>query len=163
MIDMEFKPLGHAPWIMNAVVPVKEHVQLSVSYNDRKGMWHVGEKGSYEVAVQMTDPGRYPGIACLVSFEDNPSGNIWPDCDDSRIAGLVEKGKALTYAGAVEVFDVRQGASEKAWGIRFLCAEGYDKTGKLEYARDTWGADGHRFVPAGHTLDMAGNLCIGVW
>ncbi len=125
MINMEFKPLGHAPWIMNAVVPIKEHVQLSVSYNDRKGMWHVGEKGSYEVAVQMTDPGRYPGIACMV-----------------------EKGGTLIYAGAVEVFDARQGASEKAWGIRFLCAEGYDKIGKLKYAKDTWGADGHRFVPA---------------
>jgi hypothetical protein len=146
-MELNFTELPGRPWILNAVVPVSKHVQLSVSYNKEPGVgWYVGKPGSYEAALQMLDD-RYPGIACLVSFEDNNSGNIWPQCDDAKLEKLVQRGRELVYAGAVEVYDRRSGAECADWGIRFLCAEGFDKAEKPNYAERIWG-QGHRFIPA---------------
>lgn len=145
-MQLNFKPLKHAPSIQNAVVPINEHVQLSVSYGQWPGGCSVGTPGNYEAAVQMIDP-RYPGIACLVSFEDNPQNNIWSGCDDAELEALIERGKHLTYAGAIEVFGIRSGETEPDWGIRFLCAEGHDRREKEKYTKELWGRTEHyRFI-----------------
>lgn len=143
-MKLEFKPLNREEWIMNAVVPINDHVQLSVSYGTR--VWYVGEPGNYEAAIQMIDPNSYPGIACLVSFKSTGT-NIWSKCNEKKLEALVRLGKKLKYAGAIEVFDIAQGCKEKNWGIRFLCADGYDKESKLEYAKRIWGLEGHKFIP----------------
>ena len=146
MIKLEFAPLPGNEWIMNATVPVSKYCRLSVSYGN--WLWFVGEKGSYEVGIQMIVPDAFGNMGDLVSFKDNPHDNVWPECDEKRIEELVEKGKSLVYAGIIEVFDRREHASEPEWGLRFICAEGYDLEQKLEHAKQIWGEGKYRFVAA---------------
>lgn len=152
-MQLDFKPLDHAPWIMNAVVPVTKHTQLSVSYNGSEGMWYAGDKGDYEVAIQVIDPDRYPGVASLVSFKDNPSSNVFPHTKDSGLPALAEKAKQLVYHGAIEVFAERGSDKEKTWGVRFLCAKGYDFQSKLGYTRGVFGAGNYRLVHSDAAMD----------
>lgn len=143
---MEFKPLAHASWIMNAVVPINDHFRLSVSYNERDGMWAVGSVGSYEVAIQVGKPGSE--YWSLVQMPDH-STNVYSGCDDAKIEHLRKQAETLKFGGEIEVFGVRQGAKERAWGHRFFCAEGDDQKGKLDYvARVFTGEDKWRFTPA---------------
>lgn len=135
-LALTFKSLSHAPWIRNAVIPVNDHFRVSVSYGD--GEWYVGHPGDYEVAIQAIDS-RYPGVASLVDFEDNSQGNIFSHCNEGKIRALIERAKTLKYKCAIEVFDVRCGETEKRWGIRFLCADGYDFDEKEKYCRSVFG------------------------
>ena len=141
---LDFKPLGHARWIQNAVVPINDNCRLSVSYGN--GLFYVGTIGCYEAALQMTDR-RYPEIASLVSFKDNPRDNLFRDCDDAKLEELIELGKTLEYKGALEIFDTKVGDKDPAWGIRFLCAKGHDYEVKEKYVKDMWGDGKWRFIP----------------
>ena len=149
-MQLDFKPLSHAPWLMNAVVPVNKHVQLSVTYNGSPGMWYAGDKDDYEAAVQMIDPCRYPGVACVVFFKDNKNDNVFPHTNESGLQGLVARGKELKYYGAIEVCDERGSDKEKIWGVCFLCAEGHDYQQKMKYSKSMFGKDNCRFVEAGN-------------
>ena len=152
-MQLDFKSLSHAPWLMNAVVPINKHVQLSVTYNGSPGMWYAGDKGDYEAAVQMIDPCRYPGVACLVFFKDNKNDNVFPHTKESGLQVLVARGEKLEYYGAIVVFAERGSDREKTWGVRFLCAKGHDYRSKLRYTKSTFGEGAYRFVEAG---DMTG-------
>jgi hypothetical protein len=150
-MKLDFKPLGHAPWIMNATVPVNGHFRLSVSYSlPAEGFggtwWYAGEPGSYEVAVQALDD-RYPGTACLVSMPEFGGSNVLAGCGMSALALVESWARKLEYRGAIEVFDSNSARIEKAWMVRFLCACGIDYQGKMEYAGRMWGEGCFREVP----------------
>ena len=151
-MELNFSPLPGNEWIMNARIPISKCCRLSVSYNregcEENWLWFVGEKGSYEVGIQIMDPDAWGDTGSLVSFEDNPHGNVWPECGEKQIEELVEKGKSLVYAGTIEVFDMSEQASEPEWGFKFICAEGYDLEQKLAYAERMWGEGKYRFVAA---------------
>lgn len=144
-LNLKFKPLSHARWINNAELPVNEHFQLSISYNEKEGMWKVGDIGSYEVAIQcISNTSPY---ASLVAFEDT-GGNIFNDCSEEDILNLVERAKTLEYAGEILIFDKLPGQKEPDWQHRFYCAKGYDLKGKLAYCKSIWGSKSTKYEPA---------------
>ena len=65
-MELTFKPLEHAPWIDNAIIPVnkKKHFQISVSKG--QGPWYTGEDESYEAAIQVIDFDRYPNASLVL-------------------------------------------------------------------------------------------------
>ena len=149
VMNLEFHPLDYAHWIMNAVMPVSKHFQLSISYGN--GDWYVGEIGSYEVVIQVWDGSDSP-YRSLVELPDNKQTNIYIyyNCNYDKIYKLAEIAKGLKYAGEIEVFDSCVFDTEKkpkTWGHKFFCAEGNDLEEKLAYVKQVWDKD-WRFIPA---------------
>lgn len=134
-----FRPLPHNPSVQNAVVPVKENVQLSVSYG-----LGVGDIDSFQVAIQLVDKNLNDpdgNWACLVSLPDNPHhSNVYEDCDDAKIEALKFKAAAeVSLYSRIEVFASRSGKDAPKWGFRFFTNFGYDRDEKLKYAISVFG------------------------
>ena len=85
-------------------------------------------------------------MASLVSFKDNPQGNIWPNCNTEKIHKLIEKAKTLIYKCAIEIFDTASSQEKPQWHIKFMCAEGYDFDEKEKYCCRIWGDKQWRIV-----------------
>ena len=133
-----FKPLAHAPSINNAVIPINEHVQISVSYNRVPGLWNVGSINYYEAAIQVFDEQKAPGIRDLVSFEDNRDGNVFSGCDEIKLLALTERAQLVEYYGIIKVFAIKSGETKAEWGVRFVCARGYDYREKIKYTKSVF-------------------------
>jgi len=145
--QLRFSPLAHAPWIDNAVVPINNHFRLSISKNGSRGLWHVGEDDSYEVAVQAFE--HEGGKGDLVWIDND---TVTSQCDMADINKLARIAAKLVYVGKVEVFDIGDRIDypdgQPRWLTRFYCAQGNDLTQKLEYSYRVWGKDNHRFILA---------------
>lgn len=139
---LQFKPLAHATFIDNAVVPINNHFQLSISKNRSPGMWYVGDDDSYEVAIQAFEPGN--PTRCLVWVGND---NVTRDCDLADINRLADHARTLIYVGRIEVFDCGEGDKEPRWLTRFCCAAGKDFEEKTKYAQRVWSEMRHRFIP----------------
>lgn len=146
-LNLEFKPLEYLTWIHNAELPVNKHFQLSISYNNREGFWHVGDIDSYEVGIQIISDNLIPHRS-LVLFEDTIGRNVFYNCSEADILNLVERAKTLEYAGEILVFDREEGQVKLDWVHRFYCAKGYDYESKMEYCLGIWGKEEVKFIPA---------------
>lgn len=145
--QLRFSPLAHASWIDNAVVPINNHFRLSISKNGSRGLWHVGEDDSYEVAIQAFE--HEGGKGDLVWVENDTVTSRCNIADINKLAGVAAK---LVYVGKIEVFDIGTLAGgpggQPHWFPRFYCAQGKDLTQKLQYSYRVWGSKNHRFIPA---------------
>ena len=132
-----------SPRRLNAVVPINEYFQLSVSFG-----LGIGTIDSYQAAIQAINKSKYPNndYASLVEFEDCPNTNVWNDCDESRLLELIERAKTLTYKCVIEVFATRVGEKEDKWGFRFFCADGFDFNQKFKYCNWMFGKDNVRII-----------------
>lgn len=144
MLDnLQYKPLSHATWIMNAVIPVSEHFQLSVSYGN--GLWYVGTKERPEVAIQAIDKSinQYADLVKVSKHNDN----IYHNCGPAMIECLFDTASKLKFGGRIEVFDIAEGQKTPQWNFRFFYALGNDYDEKIEYAKHIWGSDEYRVIP----------------
>lgn len=147
--QLVFRPLEHATWIQNAVVPIKPHFRLSISKgfgHGRPGTWYVGEDGSYEVAVQAFE--EEGGLGDLVWIDND---TVVRGRSIHGINVLAERAMKLTYFGKIEVFDIPSNSvgapTTRQWLPRFFCADGDDVLKKLDYANHIWGRGGYRLIP----------------
>lgn len=136
---MKFRPLRNANWINNAIIKVSDNFNLSVSYNKSPGMWFVGKKEAYEVAIQVGKPdSKYKS---LVSLPNNSAGNVYHNCDSIKIKELITIASSLEYAAEIYIFDNRK------WKHRFHCAKGFDQQEKEGYVRGIFGKN-WKYIPA---------------
>ncbi len=150
LTQSDFSPLPHAPWLLNAVVDVKPHFNLSVTYNGGdSGLWHAGEWDNFEVAIQVYgDSTKYRS---LVELPDNPNTNIYPNMRMADLTRLADKAMTLEYHGEIQVFvepENNPAAKEKdfVWRHRFYTAKGHDHEAKWNYVKNTFGEKNCRFI-----------------
>lgn len=136
-----FTPLDHAPFINNAVIPVNDNFQISVSYNINSGLWQVGEMDNYEAAIQVRKPTGKHNYWSLVEFEDNKNINIFPNCNRADLNKLVLKAQKLKYCCEIEILD-----EDNVWKHKFFCADGFDFEQKKKYCKWVWGNNKYRIV-----------------
>lgn len=143
--DLVFRPLPHANWIGNAVLPIKPGILVSVSKDLFRGPFCVGSDDNYEVAIQAFESG---GQEADLVWLDNRR-NVACGCDMDEVNALVAKANEMVYAGRIEIFDLdRIAEGEHKWLRRFFCVEGLDFDKKIEYARRVWGDGCWRVIPA---------------
>ncbi len=145
----DFTPLSNAPWLLNAVVDVKPHFNLSVTYNGHDGLWHCGEWDNFEVAIQVY--GSSTKYRSLVELPENSNTNIYPHKTMRELANIVALAMPLEYYGEIQVLaepedNPKATAKDFVWRHRFYTAKGHDHSQKWNYVKGTFGEKGIRFI-----------------
>lgn len=139
----DFKQLPGGRGIWNTIVPVKDKFRLSISFNDERAPWAVGEFGSFECAIQVNS-GHDQGW----SLVDINGQNTFSCCDSAELDRLFAVAKKLKWACSIDVLDVRNGHKEPQWWHRFDCAKGKDMEFKIAYCQKMFGGNNYRIMTA---------------
>ena len=129
---LTFQRLGYTG-IMNARIPVKDGVEVSVSYSDTSSSYFVGSRNDYQCAILLKDAGKED----LVWFADIHD-NVFNNCDEYAISKLVKRAASVKLVSHIFVYDIGEKQTKPDWHLRFLCAEGADFENKLAYAKRIW-------------------------